>query len=607
MLTKRLATAIKTCAVGLMVLILAHYTCFAGNGKQKRGIAKGDYDAAFEFLSEFIEDQLKKSKVVGSSVVVVSDTEVLWSEGFGYADKENNIKATPRTLFDTASATKLFTATAVMQLVERETVDLDKPLSLYLPEFSVKSRFSTTSDDITVRHLLTHHSGIPGDYLKGLLSNNPEAFTKYRDRFLRIQEMIQNEYVCYPPDYIMGYSNLGFELLGCLIDRVSGMSYFDYLEKNVLDRIGMTDSTIELNTVVISGMSKGYEKGKEVPLLYERDIPAGSLTTNANELASFMMAYLDDTDSRLLSKAAKERMFAPQNDHVLRDIDFKQGLGWMISDLGFRNVGRVVFHFGGEWASNSVVVLLLDQKIGIAVMTNSAEGEGAISKIFPEIIRTVFETKTGIKTEEEKDKARTETSIPYDQLVKLEGYYIYEGLGVVKVEEHKGSLRATSGGKKYLMLPYDNSRFGLKLLLFKFIPVKLKFLESMEFGFTGIEGDMLSPVYMDGAPMMSWGIRVEKPLINDLWLERQGEYEVENADDDFPIVSHWELIIEDGFLLLNTKLYGSLPFSLVLMPVNDDYALWGGIGRRTGDTFIFEEKDGDTRIKYSGYIYRKIK
>ena len=157
------------------------------------------------------------------------------------------------------------------------------------------------------------------------------------------------------------------------------------------------------------------------------------------------------------------------------------------------------------------------------------------------------------------------------------------------------------------MLPYDNSRFGLKLLLFKFIPVKLKFLESMEFGFTGIEGDMLSPVYMDGAPMMSWGIRVEKPLINDLWLERQGEYEVENADDDCPIVSHWELIIEDGFLLLNTKLYGSLPFSLVLMPVNDDYALWGGIGRRTGDTFIFEEKDGDTRIKYSGYIYRKIK
>jgi hypothetical protein len=68
-----------------------------------------------------------------------------------------------------------------------------------------------------------------------------------------------------------------------------------------------------------------------------------------------------------------------------------------------------------------------------------------------------------------------------------------------------------------------------------------------------------------------------------------------------------ELIIEDGFALLKSKLYGSLPYSFVLMPVNDDYALWGGIGRRTGDTFIFEEKDGDTRIKYSGYVYCKIK
>jgi CubicO group peptidase (beta-lactamase class C family) len=512
-------------------------------------------------------------------------------------------------MFDPASVSKLFTATALMQLVEQGKIDLDQPYSSYVPEFSMKSRFSTSSDDITVRHFLAHHSGILGDWLKGMLSTNPEASTKYRDRFLETPAELQNEYISWPSEYTHAYSNTGYSLLGSLIDRVSGSSFFDYTETEVLEKIGMTKSTFDLNLDLIATMTKGYMKGKEIdlPQLFEKYIPAGSLATNAEELARFMMAYLDEQDTRLLKPETREEMFTRQNAQVKRDLDFAQGLGWMISDLGFLDAGRIVFHDGGEAYSNAKMVLLLDQDIGITILINSVEGEGAKDTIAKEIIRTVLETKTGIKPKEYRDDPPAVIKAADKDLARLDGYYIYPFLGLSKVETRKSKLMASSGGMKMELLPYDNGRFGVKPLLFGFIPIKIPFLETMEFSFKEVDGDMVSGVYSDGAPLLAIGIRVEPPWLDDTWLSRLGTYEAIDLGDDFPIISPWELVEREGFLFIEGKLYGKLPFSLVLTPANDDYALWGGLGRGSGETFTFEENEGETLIHYSGYVYRKIK
>ena len=166
-----MSTLIRKSIVCSAVVLIVLLTIGCASTKMECPEAvKGDYEAAFAYLDDYIEARMKKSKVVGLSVAVVDDREVLWTRGFGYADKENGIAATPGTLFDPASVTKVFTATAVMQLVEQGKIELDQSVSHYLPKFSMKSRFSASSDDITVRQLLTHHSGIPGDRLKGMLS-----------------------------------------------------------------------------------------------------------------------------------------------------------------------------------------------------------------------------------------------------------------------------------------------------------------------------------------------------------------------------------------------------------------------------------------------------
>jgi hypothetical protein len=372
----------------------------------------------------------------------------------------------------------------------------------------------------------------------------------------------------------------------------------------------MQKSTFDLDAEVIRGMTKGYEQGKEVPFLYESTIPAGSLAVSAEELGLFLISYLSE-DETLLRNGTKELMYSRQNAHVSRDIDFAQGLGWMITDFGFNNLGRVVFHDGGEWSSNAKVMLLLDEKIGFAILTNSAEGSAVKDEIAQEIIRVMFQTKTGRQAEDRRDLPRRETQRPLSELKELEETYTYPTLGVVRVEERRGKLFGFAGGMKMRILPNENGRFGLKPLLLGFIPLNIDFFQGIEIGFHDIEGDMVSPVYNWGSPLEEIGLRIEPPQLSELWQTRQGTYEVVNADDDYPVLSPWTLEIDQGFPFLTGNLFGSknMSFSILIIPVHDTLALTGSgsIGRRSGETMIFEEKSGESYFRYSGYIYKKAK
>ena len=109
---------------------------------------------------------MKANRIIGLSIALVDDQSVVWEQGFGFADKEKKLPATPETIYRLGSISKLFTATAAMQLADQGKLDIDKPVEVYLPEFSIKSRF-TDAHAITPRNIMTHHSGLPRDYLKG--------------------------------------------------------------------------------------------------------------------------------------------------------------------------------------------------------------------------------------------------------------------------------------------------------------------------------------------------------------------------------------------------------------------------------------------------------
>jgi len=129
---------------------------------------KNNYQDAIRYSHEYLNYFLKKTKTVGMAVTVVDNDKVVYSEGFGYSDKDAKKKVTDSTTFMIGSVTKLFTGTAIMQLVEKGAVVLDSPITTYLPEFKVNSRF--TARQITVRDLLTHESGLPTDISNGFFN-----------------------------------------------------------------------------------------------------------------------------------------------------------------------------------------------------------------------------------------------------------------------------------------------------------------------------------------------------------------------------------------------------------------------------------------------------
>jgi CubicO group peptidase (beta-lactamase class C family) len=153
-------------------------------------------------------------------LVLVRGEETLWAEAFGYADKEKGVPADIRTIYRTGSLAKPFTAMAVMQLAEAGDLDIDQPLNAYLPEFSIRSRFDTTAQPITVRSVLSHHSGLPTDLNKGMWTDA---------RFTEVTANLPEEYTAFPPNLVFSYSNIGYTLRAIKVDGEERLRYSGFV------------------------------------------------------------------------------------------------------------------------------------------------------------------------------------------------------------------------------------------------------------------------------------------------------------------------------------------------------------------------------------------
>src|SRR5262249_42193189 len=160
---------------------------------------------------------------------ILYDQDLVWAKGFGYADVDKRTPATPRTIYRIASISKLFTSTAILQLRDQGKLQLDDPVAKHLPWFKVKSRHADAPAAVTVRHLLTHTSGLPRE--------SPFPYwtdLKFPTREQLMQALVTQESV-YPPETKWKYSNLALALAGEVVAAVSGEPYEEYVQKHILD------------------------------------------------------------------------------------------------------------------------------------------------------------------------------------------------------------------------------------------------------------------------------------------------------------------------------------------------------------------------------------
>lgn len=361
----RLAFAVRLVALGCVAASLAAPLTAQSAPARPAVTTHADVLGAQRLFSAWLEAQLAYRGLPGVAVGVVADQELVWAAGFGYADTQAKRPMTPATKFRMASHSKLFTATAIMQLREQGKVRLDDPVAKHLPWFQVKAA-EPDDNPVTVEQLLTHTSGLPRE--AGAHWTTMEFPTADE-----VQRLMPDRQAAFAPQVRWKYSNLAYTVAGMVVEAASGERWADYVQRHIFQPLGMDASSVDQK---VDGLAVGYGRrmpdgSREVlPFMDARGMAAATgMTSTVEDMAKFVSAQFrkGPTGGRQILNTGSLREM-----HRVRSLenDWTQGTG-----VGFA-VSRArdktyVGHGGGYPGYTTQTLIQLDGRVGVIVLTNT--------------------------------------------------------------------------------------------------------------------------------------------------------------------------------------------------------------------------------------------
>ena len=333
------------------------------------------------FLDDLLAQEIEENHIAGAAVSVVKDGKLFFAKGYGYADLENKIPVdAEHTIFRIGSVTKLFTWTAVMQLVEQGKLDLDADVNTYL-DFRIPD---TYPQPITLRHLMTHTAGFEDLHVEMVILKEEDMIPQREWLVSHIPARVR------PPGEVAAYSNFGAALAGYIVARVSGQSYSQYVQEHILNPLGMKSSTAQwpMPSALSARVSVGYMYDNGAFQVFPRLInhvdlfPIGIMGATATDMARFMIAHLQNghySDGNIPKARILEEATAQQMHNTLYTPD-PRILGTTYGFFDFKDNGqRTIGHSGTAEPMQSLLLLLPDQNLGVFVAYNS-DGAGVLTR-----------------------------------------------------------------------------------------------------------------------------------------------------------------------------------------------------------------------------------
>ena len=321
--------------------------------------------------------RLTKADVFSGTLLIAKGDKVQMTFVGGEASKRFHVPNNMDTKFNLGSMNKMFTATSIMQLVEKGLLALDDPISKYVDESWLPEEITSK---ITIHHLLTHTSGLGSYFNETYMKGSRELFRYVED----FKPLVKGEKPAFEPGERFRYSNTGMLLLGVVIESVTGQSYFDYVRKNIYEPAGMKDTDSFEMDYPVENLAIGYSPAPNRPYgwknnLYEHVIkggPAGGGFSTVGDLHRFGLALLS---GKLVSKESMEKMWT---DHAGENY----GYGFRISEGSF---GRAVGHSGGFSGINGNLSLFLDKGYIAAVLSNYSRGASPVARKIEDLIARI--------------------------------------------------------------------------------------------------------------------------------------------------------------------------------------------------------------------------
>ena len=378
-----------------------------GTGAQAHPLTADDVAAFFDGVIPYA---IHRADIAGAVVAVVSGGKLLFAKGYGYSNVDDRAPVVAdRTLFRPGSISKLFTWTAVMQLVRTGRIDLDRDVNTYL-DFRIPARFGRP---ITMRELMTHTPGFEDTFSQLAVDSAGQLFPLREYLLQHMPERI------FPPGEITAYSNYGATLAGYIVQRLSGEPFDHYIQQHIFQPLGMNHSTFEQppSPALMADVSQGYATASSEAQGFEYGevVPAGAMSTTATDIARFMIAELGDGSD------GGESILDPQTLALMHSLQSRMAPGMNGWDLGFcqenRNGLSIVWHGGDTLWFHSDLHLLLDKSVGLFIAFNSTGAGGETDNvrlrfaIFREFLDRYFpytppEVHTVPRAQAEADAAR---------------------------------------------------------------------------------------------------------------------------------------------------------------------------------------------------------
>jgi len=503
--------------------------------------------------------------VPGMTVAIVDAVnDFTWTYGFGYADVAGGVPIDEFTLFNLASISKPFTAIAVMQLVEQGIIDLDEPVTTYLPNFRVPSDMvipgvdvSGTGDyrNITVRMLLSHASGLQNDFMASGVLTSVDYNPDFMDTFI---ELLAEFPMLTPEASVFSYNNNAYTLLGVMLAHLAGYdsAFFGYqsvMDENIFRPLGMELSTFILEDRHMARLAHPYiDADNRDEKLFYNPLPTGGIFSNAHDMARFMHMILNGgvlDGVRILEESTLAQMFTHQNFNFAEAPDvmmnMRPGIGFIHTTelTGFEHWG----HGGNLIHYHSHMAFDLDAGIGVFVSVNSLSGINVSPDQLAALVLqwAVFET-TGAVNVPESDETVYPVALSIDELMSIEGFYSFpnasEFVHIVASEEGVLVLNNFPGlAQPLVLLPLSDGSFlctelGLRFWFEEFHGEMIMILGEFQ---SMIAGGRLNTEYITATPEF------------EQWI---GEYVAVTEGNHVSLVYSAEVGIDDnGFAYMRIR------------------------------------------------------
>ena len=558
--------------------------------------------------TEYIEKKMTEFKVAGLSIALVNANGIVWEKGFGWADKEKQIPAAPKSVYMLGSGSKFLTALSLARLHEQGKVHLDNPISDYLTEFKMVDRYPGQLQHITLRRLLNQHSGIPGDlYNAGFVvgdSWDKWGCDLYMDWLL---DYLKTDYPSLPPGAMSVYSNISFALAGEIAVRqngLSGESFFAYMDRVLFKPLGMDHSSFK---TIQKDLTTGYQDG--IPVSRRETNcsfgATGGAYTTVQDMAACITMVLNQGKTSSGQIFLKPETIAMLGEAEMSSLDidsfFKPGLGLdSVADPALNYAGRAWVKNGSTGDYNSFFEILPDMKLGAVVLSNSSTASSLVYGVIRECLKNaVFETY---------NMAPVPLVLPVYKSVdipsKVCGIYV-KSHGYDRIEDNgNGTLNwirdVQDENPKSYQLAFNGTvyRSDQRSESISFKNLAWKGTDHFVMIQSGSSGSLKDTYAYMGHVRSIIGEKVTLPAIPNAWKQRLGMY----VRDNIPWNDvNWEIPFNPFSILAEKNGVLILDLGTLISPETDSLGLIPGLRNRGDSCLRSVVHDGKEKLLVGGF------